>query len=81
MNKFTTVLKCIYLYTHIKFIFAIAIDVLDYNNPMIVCINRGKKRPLATIVYKQSAKNAGGICNCVIYSPINFIFGIAIDNT
>ena len=51
--------------TPIKFIFAIAIEVPDYKNPMIFGSNR----------------KACGVSNCVINSPINFIFGIAIDNT
>ena len=36
--------------------------------------------PLATILYKNAQK-ACGISNCVTNSPINFIFGIAIDYT
>ena len=38
------------------------------------------KWPLAAILYKNAQK-ACGISNCVINSSINFIFGIAIDNT
>ena len=64
--------------TPIQFIFAIAIEVPDYKNPMIFV---GKtKWPLVAILYKNAQK-ACGISNCVINSPINFIFGIAIDNT
>ena len=39
------------------------------------------KWPLAAILYKN-AQRACGVSKCVINSPINFIFGIAmIDNT
>ena len=59
--------------TPIKFIFAIAIEVPDYKNPMIYGINR--KNKMAT------RKKACGISNFVINSLINLIFGMAIDNT
>ena len=65
--------------TPIKFVFAISIEDPDYKNPMIFAINR-KKWPLAAILYKNAQK-ACGVSNLVINSPINFIFGIAIDNT
>ena len=57
----------------IKFIFTMAIDVPDYNNLVIFGINLKNKM--------ASAQKACGVSNCVIYLPINFIFGIAIDNT
>ena len=66
--------------TPIKFIFAIAIEVPDYKNPMILSSIGKTKWPLAAILYKNDQK-ACGISNCVTNSPINFIFGIAIDNT
>ena len=61
--------------TPIKFIFAIAIEVPDYKNPMIFFVSIGKtKWPLAAILHKN-AQIACGLSNCVINSPINFIFG------
>ena len=57
--------------TPIKLLFAIAIEVPDYKNLMIFGINWKNKM----------AQKARGVSNCVIYSPINFIFGKAIDNT
>ena len=60
--------------TPIKFIFAIAIEVPDYKNRMIFGINRKTKWPLAAILNKNVQK-ACDISNCVINSPINFIFG------
>ena len=65
--------------TPIKFIFAVAIEVPDYKNFMISSIGK-TKWPLVAILYKNAQK-ACGVSNCVINSPINFIFGIAIDNT
>ena len=63
-------------HTPIKFIFAIAIEVPDYKNPMIFGINRKNKMASGGhFVYKFS------VSNFVINSPINFIFGTAIDNT
>ena len=67
--------------TPIKCIFAIAIEVPDYKNPMIFGINRkNKMASAAAILYKNAQKDCG-VSNFVINSPINFIFGIAIDNT
>ena len=67
--------------TPIKFIFAIAIEVPDYKKPYDFWHQSEKhKWPLAAILYTNSQK-ACGFSNSVINSPINFIFGIAIDNT
>ena len=64
----------------IKFIFGLAIEVPDYKNLMIFGINRKTKWPLVAIFYKNAQK-ACGVSNCVLNSPRNFIFGIAIVNT
>ena len=69
--------------TPIKFIFAIAMDSRrsQITRTLWFLASIGKtKWPLAAILYKNAQK-ACGVYNCVTNSPINFIFGIAIDST
>ena len=65
--------------TPIKFIFAIVRSQITRTLRFLASIGK-TKWPLAAILYKNAQK-ACGISNCVMNSPINFIFGIAIDNS
>ena len=51
--------------TPIKFIFAIAIEVPDYKNPIFLASIGNTKWPLVAILYKNAQK-PHGVSNCVI---------------